>query len=74
MEDFNATTAQLTFQPDTNTQCTEVPILNDLALEENEVFTVHLSTNETNIIALGVDNASVTIIDEDSKLSIGEEV
>lgn len=46
-----------------------VLVVNDLVLEEeSEVFTVQLSTTETNTVVLGFDSTSVTIIDDDSKL------
>lgn len=69
-QDFNATIAQVVFQPDPD-RCVVIPILNDLVLEGDETFTVQLSTNETDIVMLGINNASVTIIDEDSKLLVG---
>lgn len=70
-QDFNATSARVVFRPDLDMfiRCTVVPVVNDLVLEEeSEVFTVQLSTTETNTVVLGFDSTSVTIIDDDCKL------
>lgn len=68
--DFNLSSVQLIFQPGcTNqTSCADIPIVNDLVLEEDEVFKVHLSTGDPGIIILGTDIATITIINDDSKL------
>ncbi len=68
MQDFSATTVQLTFQAglDVRIQCAEIPILNDVILEDNEEFTVQLSTTEADAVTLGLDSASIIIADDDS--------
>ena len=44
----------------------QVPITDDTTIEESEMFTTELSTNDPNVI-FGDDSATVTILDNDSK-------
>ena len=48
-----------------------VPIMDDSNIEDSETFTVILSTNESNV-TIGGDTATVTILDEDSKLFLAQ--
>ena len=56
-----------TFIPGVNELCTsEISIIDDLVLEDNETFSVLLSTTDLNV-SLEPSSASVTIVDNDSK-------
>ena len=62
--DYTPVTTDLTFNS-TNTaipQTVTIPILDDLLLEDSEVFNVTLTTNNSNVTLLP-DSASVTIED-----------
>lgn len=65
MQDFNATRRQLTFLEE-HSQCVEISIVNDLVLEQNEIFTIELSTMDPDVV-VGIDAATVVIINDDSK-------
>ena len=57
----------LTFSSDGNTECLNVTIMDDNALEADQTFSVTLTTSEEDV---GVVNGmtTVTITDNDSKL------
>ena len=55
-----------TFQPSTTELCVNIPVSGDVALEDNEVFTVQLSTSDPSLL-LSLSSANVTIVDNDSK-------
>ena len=56
-----------TFIPGVNELCTsEISIIDDLVLEDNETFSVLLSTTDLDV-SLEPSSASVTIVDNDSK-------
>ena len=56
-----------TFIPGVNELCTsEISIIDDLILEDNETFSVLLSTTDLDV-SLEPSSASVTIVDNDSK-------
>ena len=64
--DFTPILSELTFQPSTTELCVNIPVSGDVALEDNEVFTVQLSTSDPSLL-LSVSSANVTIVDNDSK-------
>ena len=56
-----------TFIPGVNELCTsEISIIDDLVLEDNETFSILLSTTDLDV-SLEPSSASVTIVDNDSK-------
>ena len=56
-----------TFMPGVSDLCTsEISIIDDLVLEDNETFSVLLSTTDLDV-SLEPSSASVTIVDNDSK-------
>ncbi|HXG47375.1 MAG TPA: Calx-beta domain-containing protein, partial [Methylomirabilota bacterium] len=62
--DYTAVSGLLTFAPGQTTQTFNVPILNDALIEPSEGFSLGL-TNLVGGIALGISNATVTIVDND---------
>ena len=50
----------------TERECVNITILSDIAVENDEVFVVHLSADDSSVI-LNPDRAEVTIADNDSK-------
>ena len=65
-DDFT-TMIVFTFIPGVNELCTsEISIIDDLVLEDNETFSVLLSTTDLDV-SLEPSSASVTIVDNDSK-------
>ena len=60
--DFNSTTVELQFQPESTTVCVAIPISEDLRLENNEMFSVELDTTDQAVV-LNPRVAIVTIID-----------
>lgn len=62
----------LTFSPDVDRQCIEVPIIDDLVSEDPEMFVVIISSDDPDA---SIDNpeAPVTIVDDDS-VTIGLEM
>ena len=56
-----------------NTQCTDITIVNDAILERTEIFTVHLTTEDISFLTMPEDNsftptfATVTILDDDGE-------
>ena len=57
-----------TFIPGVNELCTsEISIIDDLVLEDNETFSVLLSTTDLDV-SLEPSSASITIVDNDSKI------
>ena len=68
-DDYTPVTTDLTFNS-TNAaipQTVTIPILDDLLLEDSEVFNVTLTTNNSNVIFLP-ELTTVTIQDVESKL------
>lgn len=66
--DFTAGTVFLTFLPSTTLQCDRILIINDTILENNENFSVELSSLDQAVI-IGLRSATVTIAaDNDGKL------
>ena len=64
--DFTPILSVLTFQPSTTESCVNIPVSGDVALEDNEVFTVQLSTSDPSLL-FSLSSANVTIVDNDSK-------
>ena len=69
-EDFPETTNTLVFPPGSGSQqeCTAFPIIDDNITEGDESFTISLSS-QSPCINITVDEASVEIVDDDSKWS-----
>ena len=65
--DFDSTTVELEFQPESTTACVAISISEDLRLENNEMFSVELNTTDQAVV-LNPRMALVSIIDNDSKL------
>ena len=67
-DDYSAQQNFLTFTPGVNVSCTTVvPIIDDAVLEDSENFSVILSTTDLDV-SLVPSSASVTIVDNDSKI------
>ena len=64
--DYTAVTAQLVFQSTVTLQCRSIPITDDTILENDEVFSVQLSTLDQDVI-LTFSTATVTIEDNDGE-------
>ena len=64
--DYNAVEGNLlTFTPGVNVLCTtEIPIIDDNVLEDNQTFNVVLSTADSDIL-LDPSSATITIVDND---------
>ena len=69
--DYNAVEGnQLTFTPEVNVLCaTVVPIIDDAVLEDNQTFSVVLSTEDPDTL-VNPAFATVTIVDNDGKISL----
>lgn len=57
------------FDSATATLCVELEVLNDLVLEQVEVLQLQLSSDEP-AVRIPVPSLSVTIVDNDSKMSV----
>ena len=58
-----------TFIPGVNELCTsEISIIDDLVLEDNETFSVLLSTEDPDVL-LDPASATVTIVDNDGEIA-----
>ena len=64
--DYTTVTAQLTFQATVNLQCSSISIIDDTILENDEVFSVQLSTLDPDV-NLTPSTATVTIENDDSE-------
>ena len=64
--DYTTVTAQLTFQATVTLQCSSISIVDDTILENDEVFSVQLSTLDQDV-NLTPSTATVTIEDNDSE-------
>ena len=59
----------LTFTPEVNVSCaTVVPIIDDAILEDNQTFSVVLSTEDPDV-SLDPASAIVTIVDNDGEIT-----
>jgi azurin len=67
--DYTGTNGTLNFGPGTNSLTIVVPITEDSTVETNEIFRVSL-TNALNAVLLARSNAVVTILENDSVLSL----
>ena len=65
-DDYTAVSQVLTFQPGSDRQCVEVAIVNDDELENEEQFTVTITTDEDRV-TLEPDSTTVTITDDDGE-------
>ena len=63
--DYSATTGTLTFAPNVTTQTISIPILADAIDEENETFTVTLSSPTNATVSASAGTATMTITDDD---------
>ena len=67
-DDYTSVENVLTFSPGVNESCTTIiPIVDDSVLESNEVFSVTLSTTDSDV-SLDPISATVTILDNDGKI------
>ena len=62
-EDYSPQASALTFLPGANRTCVDIDIFDDARLEDDEQFTVELSTNDRVDIALHI--STITIRDDD---------
>ena len=67
--DFTSVQMSLIFVQGTTIQCMEIPIMDDIVLEDDESFSVSLSTNDGAVNILQ-DQAVVTITDNDSMCNL----
>ena len=67
--EYDTVTITLTFNISMPTQVITIPIHEDLIVEDPESFTVALATNDT-AVTLRLQNATVSIGDNDSKLQL----
>ena len=65
-DDYTSVSQDLTFQPGSDRQCVEVAIVNDDELENEEQFTVTITTEEDRV-TLEPDSTTVTITDDDGE-------
>ena len=66
-DDYTLVENVLTFSPGVNESCTTIiPIVDDSVLENDEVFSVTLSTTDSDV-SLDPASATVTILDNDGK-------
>ena len=67
-DDYTSVENVLTFSPGVNESCTTIiPIVDDSVLESDEVFSVTLSTTDSDV-SLDPASATVTILDNDGKI------
>ena len=64
--DYTTVTAQLTFQATVTQQCSSISIVDDTILENDEVFSVQLSTLDPDV-NLTPSTATVTVENDDSE-------
>jgi len=64
--DYSASTHQLTFQPGITQQCADISIVEDVILENDEMFTVLLNTTDQAVV-LSTATATIIITDNDSE-------
>ena len=67
--DYLTTHGSITFTPTNTQQIVSIPIINDQAREDKEMFTLHLNNqfNGPARVSLAPSQASIYIIDNDSK-------
>ena len=65
-DDYTSVSQDLTFQPGSERQCVEVPIVNDDDLENEEQFSVTITTEEDRV-TLEPDSTTVIITDDDGE-------
>ena len=68
--DYSATSGTLTFTPNVTTQTISIPILADTIDEENETFTVALSSPTNATVSTSAGTATMTITDDDAAPTI----
>lgn len=66
-EDYTMVMMDLTFNSDNSRGCVEVPITDDNLLEENETFTVTLTTEDTSAMLGNPTMTTVTLLASDCK-------
>ena len=67
--DYMATSADYIFLSGSSSgdmKCLDINVLNDSALERYEVFTVTLTTDDSNVLIETANTTTITIIDDDS--------
>ena len=65
-DDYTSVSQDLTFQPGSERQCVDVPIVNDDDLENEEQFSMTITTEEDRV-TLEPDSTTVTITDDDGE-------
>lgn len=65
-EDFSPQASNLTFLPDTNRMCIDIDIIDDSQLEDDEQFSVEISTDDR--VDIGLPISTVTIRDDDGMI------
>ena len=63
-DDYTSVEDVIIFSPGINESCTMIPIVDDSVLENDEVFSVILSTTDSDV-SLDPSSATVTIVDND---------
>ena len=63
-DDYEVLQANLVFEPATTQQCRNISIVDDTALESDEVFSVNLTTVDLSVV-LRPNTSTVVIIDND---------
>lgn len=64
-DDYIPQSTSLTFLPGTNRACFNIDIIDDNQLEDNEQFSVQISSNDR--VDIGMGSSIVTITNDDSK-------
>ena len=70
--DYVSIDETVTFQPATSTSpvCVNISIMDDSTLESDEVFTVRLTSSDVDVVIGSIQEANVTISDNDGKMII----
>lgn len=69
MDDYGTRSVELLFEQQPTPQCTDIQIVNDSILENDESFSINLTTDVLSVI-LSPNVATVVIIDNDGKYMI----
>ena len=66
ISDFGSQAMAVSLSASQTQDCVQIPIVNDVILDPNEVFEVTLTTTTTGAtVRSGLDSATVTITDDD---------
>lgn len=64
--DYTSSTVTLTFDESNDLQCFDIPIIDDIDLEDNEIFLISLDTDDPDV-TLDPRDGSVIIVNDDGK-------